>query len=167
MGPVHRRLDQPQSDHFSFWPLFATDIPQLKYAMGIKGLWVVNPSSYEPSMSLTALPTRQLNGHMNLVHLQNLRSRKVMRRIKGIVFIVSVLMRGEHIFASFMPYFLLTGYSLWLKQCSIPFRYAHHQAGENPELRTLFYRLARLHRLPVAVIVVFDGDAGPPIKCEV
>jgi hypothetical protein len=87
-----------------------------------------------------------------------------MRRIKGIVFIVSVLMRGEHIFASFMPYFLLTGYSLWLKQCSIPFRYAHHQAGENPELRTLFYRLARLHRLPVAVIVVFDGDAGPPIK---
>lgn len=54
--------------------------------------------------------------------------------------------------------------SLWLKQCSIPFRYAHHQAGENPELRTLFYRLARLYRLPVAVIVVFEGHEGPSVK---
>jgi len=58
----------------------------------------------------------------------------------------------------------LTKHSLWLKQCAIPFRYAHHQAGENPELRTLFYQLARLYRLPVAVIVVFEGDGGPPVK---
>jgi Holliday junction resolvase YEN1 len=38
------------------------------------------------------------------------------------------------------------------------------QAGENLELRTLFYRLARLYRLPVAVIVVFESDNGPSVK---
>jgi Holliday junction resolvase YEN1 len=54
--------------------------------------------------------------------------------------------------------------SLWLHQCQHPFRYAHAQAGENPELRTLFFRLARLLRLCVAVLFVFDGSGRPSLK---
>ncbi|KAI0733784.1 PIN domain-like protein [Fomitopsis betulina] len=37
------------------------------------------------------------------------------------------------------------------------------RSGENPELRTLFFRLARLLRLPVHAVFVFDGP-GRPIK---
>jgi holliday junction resolvase YEN1 len=54
--------------------------------------------------------------------------------------------------------------SLWFCQCQVPFRYAHAQAGENPELRTLFFRLARLLRTCVAAIFVFDGIDRPPMK---
>ena len=39
-------------------------------------------------------------------------------------------------------------------------------AGMNPELRALFYRLARLAALPVAVMFVFDGPSRPAIKRE-
>ncbi|KAH9939893.1 PIN domain-like protein, partial [Amylocystis lapponica] len=54
--------------------------------------------------------------------------------------------------------------SIWFKQCQKPFIYAHSRAGENPELRTLFYRLARLFSLPVLVIFVFDGANRPGVK---
>ena len=44
------------------------------------------------------------------------------------------------------------------------FHYSHHNAGENPELRTLFYRLCRLFRLHALVIFVFDGMQRANIK---
>ena len=37
------------------------------------------------------------------------------------------------------------------------FRYHHAGAGQNPELRALFYRLAAISALPVHVVFVFDG----------
>ncbi|OBZ73129.1 Flap endonuclease GEN 1 [Grifola frondosa] len=42
--------------------------------------------------------------------------------------------------------------------------YAHASAGQNPELRTLFYRLARLFSLPLTAVFVFDGPNRPSIK---
>ena len=54
--------------------------------------------------------------------------------------------------------------SLWFAQCQHIFVVAHAQAGQNPELRTIFYRLARLLRAAVTPVFVFDGPARPPIK---
>ncbi|KAF8221251.1 PIN domain-like protein [Tricholoma matsutake] len=42
----------------------------------------------------------------------------------------------------------------------------HAQAGENPELRMLFYRLCYLLCHPITPIFVFDGPAWPAIKCN-
>ena len=47
--------------------------------------------------------------------------------------------------------------SIWLGQCCTVFHYSHHNTGENPEMRTLFYRLCRLFRQNTLVIFVFDG----------
>lgn len=38
------------------------------------------------------------------------------------------------------------------------------RAGENPAVRTLFYRLCRLLALPVVPVFVFDGAKRPPKK---
>jgi Holliday junction resolvase YEN1 len=38
------------------------------------------------------------------------------------------------------------------------------QAGENPVLRLLFFRLCRLSALPVIPIFVFDGNNRPSVK---
>ncbi|OBZ78714.1 Flap endonuclease GEN 1 [Grifola frondosa] len=54
--------------------------------------------------------------------------------------------------------------SVWLAKCQKPFMYAHASAGQNPELRTLFYRLARLFSLPLTAVFVFDGPNRPSIK---
>jgi holliday junction resolvase YEN1 len=54
--------------------------------------------------------------------------------------------------------------SIWLNQCQAVFLRHHSQAGENPELRTLFFRLARLLRVPVTVVFVFDGPIRPSMK---
>jgi holliday junction resolvase YEN1 len=43
-------------------------------------------------------------------------------------------------------------------------RELHAQAGKNPELRVLYYRLARLLMLPVTAIFVFDGPKRPAVK---
>jgi hypothetical protein len=40
----------------------------------------------------------------------------------------------------------------------------HAQAGENPELRVLFYRLCYLLRRPITPIFVFDGPERPAFK---
>jgi Holliday junction resolvase YEN1 len=54
---------------------------------------------------------------------------------------------------------------LWFKQFECVFnRHAHAQAGENPELRGILYRLARLLHAPVTPLFVFDGPARPSIK---
>lgn len=54
--------------------------------------------------------------------------------------------------------------SLWFHQVQSTFAVGHAQSGENPELRTLFYRLERLLRLPVHAVFVFDGPDRPPMK---
>jgi holliday junction resolvase YEN1 len=46
----------------------------------------------------------------------------------------------------------------------MPFRYGHAQAGANPELRTLFFRLARYLQFPIAPVFVFDGPGRPSVK---
>jgi Holliday junction resolvase YEN1 len=61
---------------------------------------------------------------------------------------------------------LIIKLSIWLYQTQAIFfrRGFHAQAGENPELCVLFYRLARLVKLPVTAIFVFDGPKRPAIK---
>jgi len=40
----------------------------------------------------------------------------------------------------------------------------HTQKGENPELRTLFFKFCRLLKAPVTLVFVFDGPDRPPVK---
>jgi hypothetical protein len=105
---------------------------------------------------------------LKAAHLQNSLSlnRDTGHETQGLalIFIELALMQGQHLLSNLCCTISDDGCSIWLKQCAIPFRHAHHQAGENPELRTLFYWLARLYHLPVSVIVVFDGDLGLPVK---
>lgn len=56
--------------------------------------------------------------------------------------------------------------SIWMTQTQAAFYHpgVHMQAGENPELRTIYFRLARFLKLPVTPLFVFDGDGRPPIK---
>lgn len=55
--------------------------------------------------------------------------------------------------------------SMWLVTSQTIVIYKHAQAGENPELRTLFYRLAYLARLPcLTAVFVFDGPGRPTRK---
>ncbi|TFY54616.1 hypothetical protein EVJ58_g8753 [Rhodofomes roseus] len=63
-----------------------------------------------------------------------------------------------------MPYRLGVDASIWFRECQSVFKFGHAQAGENPELRTLFYRLCRLFELPVDVLFVFDGPGRPSRK---
>lgn len=51
--------------------------------------------------------------------------------------------------------------SIWFKLCQRPFVHDHAKHGENPELRTLFYKLAEL---PIAVVFIFDGPERPETK---
>lgn len=44
------------------------------------------------------------------------------------------------------------------------FWYHHAGAGQNPELRTLFYRLAAILAMPLHAIFVFDGPKRPRMK---
>jgi Holliday junction resolvase YEN1 len=54
--------------------------------------------------------------------------------------------------------------SIWFTQAQFSFRTGHAQAGENPELRSLFYKLASLLKLPIMPIFVFDGPDRPSVK---
>ena len=56
--------------------------------------------------------------------------------------------------------------SVWIVECQAVFymQGLHTQAGENPELRTLFFRLAHLLCYPITVIFVFDGPERPDYK---
>ncbi|KAH9020781.1 PIN domain-like protein, partial [Lactarius pseudohatsudake] len=44
------------------------------------------------------------------------------------------------------------------------FHAAHGREGENPELRTLFFRCAKLTRVPFLPLIVFDGPKRPKVK---
>ncbi|KAF8440776.1 PIN domain-like protein, partial [Boletus edulis BED1] len=54
--------------------------------------------------------------------------------------------------------------STWLHAVCCAFRHNHAGAGRNPELRTLFYRLASFLNIPVHAIFVFDGPSRPHVK---
>ncbi|KAJ7490771.1 PIN domain-like protein [Mycena latifolia] len=54
--------------------------------------------------------------------------------------------------------------SIWMYQVDRAITYSNAQAGPNPQLRALFYRLATLLQLPIRVIFVFDGPARPQFK---
>ncbi len=54
--------------------------------------------------------------------------------------------------------------SIWMRQLQQVFSKGHAQAGENPELRTFFYRLAMLAEQPVHLVFVIDGPLRPLIK---
>lgn len=76
-----------------------------------------------------------------------------------------VLMQG--VYSKSLLFMGLTWHSsIWLNQTQAVFNHRglHAQAGENPELRVLYYRLARLLRLSVTAIFVFDGPKRPARK---
>jgi hypothetical protein len=54
-------------------------------------------------------------------------------------------------------------HSLWLWQSGV-FQRNHGGAGENPELKVQFFRLARFLRYPMPVVFVFDGETRPNFK---
>lgn len=54
--------------------------------------------------------------------------------------------------------------SIWIEQIQRTFAIGHAQAGRYPELRTLFYRLARLSSSCVQPIFVLDGRDRPRVK---
>ncbi|KIO00204.1 hypothetical protein M404DRAFT_153442 [Pisolithus tinctorius Marx 270] len=51
-----------------------------------------------------------------------------------------------------------------MANCQHSFRHGHAQCGQNPELRTLFYKLAHLYHTPANILFVFDGLQKPAIK---
>ncbi len=54
--------------------------------------------------------------------------------------------------------------SIWIHEIQQTFVIGHAQAGTNPELRTLLYRLARLLAVSASVVFVFDGPGRPAFK---
>ncbi|KAF8125271.1 PIN domain-like protein [Boletus edulis] len=54
--------------------------------------------------------------------------------------------------------------SVWMHSVCPVFRYNHAGAGANPELCTLFYRLAALLSIPLHAVFIFDGPARPRKK---
>ena len=56
--------------------------------------------------------------------------------------------------------------STWFYECQVfsSRGHQHLQAGQNPELCILFYRLAALSRLPISAVFVFDGIHRPKTK---
>ena len=56
-------------------------------------------------------------------------------------------------------------FSIWIYECQAAFfNPRHSQMGENPELRTLFYRLADLLNMCIVPVFVFDGPSRPTKK---
>ncbi|KZP05163.1 PIN domain-like protein [Athelia psychrophila] len=49
-------------------------------------------------------------------------------------------------------------------KCTPVFRHQHHTAGENPELRTIFFAMARLACLASQILFVYDGPHRPRTK---
>ena len=55
--------------------------------------------------------------------------------------------------------------SIWMKRALAQFHHPQHaQAGENPELRALFYRLCHILRRPITAVFVFDGPQRATYK---
>ncbi|KAJ7187686.1 PIN domain-like protein [Mycena pura] len=54
--------------------------------------------------------------------------------------------------------------SVWMYQADYAISFSNAKAGPKPQLRVLFYRLARLLSLPTRVVFVFDGPERPATK---
>lgn len=55
--------------------------------------------------------------------------------------------------------------SIWMGQAeAVFFHPGHATAGQNPELRTLFFKLAKLLNTCILPIFVFDGPLRPAVK---
>ncbi|RDB28015.1 Flap endonuclease GEN 1 [Hypsizygus marmoreus] len=56
--------------------------------------------------------------------------------------------------------------SLWIDNCQAAFQGAtiHTHSGENPELRTFFFKLCRYLKMPVVLVFVLDGPGRPSVK---
>lgn len=64
---------------------------------------------------------------------------------------------------SYLTVFMLP--SIWIHECQAAFfNPRHSQMGENPELHTLFYRLADLLRMCIIPVFIFDGLSHPAKK---
>ena len=64
-------------------------------------------------------------------------------------------------------HFLTSLFSIWMNEAqgAVNVRPGHGtQAGENPALQVIFYRLCRLLTLPIVPIFVFDGPDRPKVK---
>ena len=60
-----------------------------------------------------------------------------------------------------------SSFSTWFYESQGVFNgrgYSHAQAGENPELKVIFFRLCWLSRTGVSAVVVFDGPNRPKKK---
>jgi hypothetical protein len=56
-------------------------------------------------------------------------------------------------------------YSIWIYQTIAVYHNPHHvSSGANPELRTLFYKMAHLLNSCIVPVFVFDGPRRPAIK---
>ncbi|KAH8695439.1 hypothetical protein BGW36DRAFT_323183 [Talaromyces proteolyticus] len=64
----------------------------------------------------------------------------------------------KHLEATRRPIKIAVDISIWL------FQLQAGRGGQNPELRTLFFRLVRLLALPVHPLFVYDGMQKPPFK---
>lgn len=56
------------------------------------------------------------------------------------------------------------GYRIGIDASIWFFHAAYGREGENPELRTLFFRCARLMAMPLLPVFVFDGPKRPSVK---
>ncbi|KIL57606.1 hypothetical protein M378DRAFT_87657 [Amanita muscaria Koide BX008] len=55
--------------------------------------------------------------------------------------------------------------SIWIRQSqAVFFKPGHATAGENPELRTLFFKLSQLLSACILAIFIFDGPLRPSVK---
>jgi hypothetical protein len=56
--------------------------------------------------------------------------------------------------------------SIWFDSCLAVFHHPglHSQAGENPELRTFFFKLCHFAKLPATLVFVTNGPQQPPKK---
>ncbi|KAF5016149.1 hypothetical protein F66182_12264, partial [Fusarium sp. NRRL 66182] len=64
----------------------------------------------------------------------------------------------RHLEVSKRPIRIAVDISIWL------FQLQAGRGGQNPELRTLFFRLVRLLALPIHPLFVYDGKQKPPFK---
>ncbi|KIJ11020.1 hypothetical protein PAXINDRAFT_16042 [Paxillus involutus ATCC 200175] len=63
------------------------------------------------------------------------------------------------------PYTIGVDVSIWFEQCQQQtWHRAHPRSGQNPQLRSFIYRVARLARLPLHFVFCYDGEARPHTK---
>ncbi|KAH7910372.1 PIN domain-like protein [Hygrophoropsis aurantiaca] len=67
----------------------------------------------------------------------------------------------------FAPYRVGVDVSILFERCQqVQMLRAHPQSGQNAPLRTFFYRVTRLLKLPLQLVFCYDGDERPAFKRE-